>query len=180
MPKVYNRKKRLQAIPLDAIYVGRPSPWGNPFKNGRDGTREEVIAAFEVYAHEMLKRNPDWLDPLRGKDLVCHCAPKACHADVLLRLANEGPSRPFSIRSNRLTANGFRLCLCQGKMFADGTLHLTETFNKVVNSKTGKRDRVDLYDRYETMDALLTALQSQDVRCIYWIDTKEYAYINKG
>jgi hypothetical protein len=28
------------------------------------------------------------LHELRGKDLVCWCAPKPCHGDVLLRLAN--------------------------------------------------------------------------------------------
>jgi hypothetical protein len=28
------------------------------------------------------------LPELRGKDLVCGCAPLACHGDVLLRLAN--------------------------------------------------------------------------------------------
>ena len=29
------------------------------------------------------------LAPLRGKDLVCWCSPLPCHADVLLRMANE-------------------------------------------------------------------------------------------
>jgi Domain of unknown function (DUF4326) len=28
------------------------------------------------------------LDELRGKDLLCFCAPAACHGDLLLRLAN--------------------------------------------------------------------------------------------
>jgi hypothetical protein len=28
------------------------------------------------------------LPQLRGKDLVCWCAPAACHGDVLLELAN--------------------------------------------------------------------------------------------
>ena len=28
------------------------------------------------------------LDELRGRDLVCFCAPRACHGDLLLRLAN--------------------------------------------------------------------------------------------
>ena len=90
MPKVYNRRNRLEARPLDAVYVGRGrgSHYGNPFREGRDGTREEVIAKFEAYALERLEREPDWLAPLRGKDLVCWCAPKSCHADVLLRLAN--------------------------------------------------------------------------------------------
>jgi hypothetical protein len=26
---------------------------------------------------------------LRGKDLVCWCAPLECHADILLKIANE-------------------------------------------------------------------------------------------
>jgi len=28
------------------------------------------------------------LDTLKGKDLVCYCAPARCHGDLLLRLAN--------------------------------------------------------------------------------------------
>jgi hypothetical protein len=28
-------------------------------------------------------------EELRGKDLVCWCAPQRCHADVLLKYANE-------------------------------------------------------------------------------------------
>ena len=90
MPNVYNKRNRLEVKPLDAVYVGRGygSCWGNPFRVGKDGTREEVIEKFEDYAIKRLTREPDWLEPLRGKDLVCWCFPKACHADVLLRLAN--------------------------------------------------------------------------------------------
>lgn len=33
------------------------------------------------------------LEELRGKDLACWCSPnQPCHADVLLRIANEEPS----------------------------------------------------------------------------------------
>ena len=70
-----------------AIYIGRPSKWGNPFVVARDGTRAEVISAYEVW----LTSQPDLmadLPELRGRDLVCHCAPLPCHGDVLLRLAN--------------------------------------------------------------------------------------------
>jgi len=28
------------------------------------------------------------LDELRGRGLVCYCAPRSCHGDLLLRLAN--------------------------------------------------------------------------------------------
>lgn len=69
------------------IYIGRPSKWGNPFKSGRDGTREEVI---EKYA-EYLSQNEyllSCLHELKGKTLGCWCAPKACHGDVLAAWAD--------------------------------------------------------------------------------------------
>lgn len=68
------------------IYIGRPSRWGNPFKVGRDGAREEVIAKYRTY---VLSR-PDLvavLPDLRGKVLGCWCAPEPCHGDVLAELA---------------------------------------------------------------------------------------------
>jgi hypothetical protein len=83
IPKVWN--KRDPNTPKDAIYVGRPSKWGNPFVIGKDGTREEVIARYREW---IAYRAPETFDELRGKDLVCWCAPKACHADVLLEIAN--------------------------------------------------------------------------------------------
>lgn len=70
------------------IYIGRPSIWGNPFKIGRDGTREEVIVKYEAW----LKTQPDLmakLPSLKGKLLACFCAPQPCHGDVLARLANQ-------------------------------------------------------------------------------------------
>jgi len=33
------------------IYIGRPSKWGNPFKIGRDGSRQEVIQKVQRYDH---------------------------------------------------------------------------------------------------------------------------------
>ena len=173
MPKVYNKRKRLEPKPLDAVYVGRPSKWGNPFRVGRDGNREEVIGLFEAYAMKRLQKEPDWLDELKGKDLVCWCFPEACHADVLLRLAND-TSRAFVIRSNKVNSHGFRIVLCKGDMREDGTIQLTFTGNKIINADTGQRERVDLREKYDSMDALLADLETQDVRNIYWQDTKEY------
>lgn len=80
-PKVHN--KYAGTAPPDAVYVGRPSPWRNPFKIGIDGDRATVIRKFE----ETILPTLD-LRPLRGKHLVCWCAPQACHADILLREAN--------------------------------------------------------------------------------------------
>lgn len=87
MPKVLNRTQLVMSELKGKVYVGRPSKWGNQFLIGRDGTREEVIAKYR----EALMLNTkllDELEELRGKDLVCYCAPLACHADVLLELAN--------------------------------------------------------------------------------------------
>lgn len=84
MPKVLNKRF---GMPSDAVYIGRPSKWGNPYQIGRDGDRSEVIAKFTDY----ILRSPHLLDALpeiRGKDLVCWCYPEACHGDVLLKLAN--------------------------------------------------------------------------------------------
>ena len=68
------------------VYVGRPSKWGNPFKVGRDGTREEVVEKYQAWlpfqSHLM-----DALPELTGKVLGCWCAPFPCHADVLAELA---------------------------------------------------------------------------------------------
>lgn len=81
MPKVYN--KNAGDYPARAVYVGRGSPWGNPWRVGEHGTREEVISRFERETLPTLD-----LRPLEGRDLVCFCAPKACHADALLKAAN--------------------------------------------------------------------------------------------
>jgi hypothetical protein len=88
MGKVLN--KRIHGIPPGAVYIGRPSIWGNPFVIGKDGSRGDVIARYETW---LLGNAPlvDQLHTLAGKDLVCWCAPASCHGDVLLRLANRPP-----------------------------------------------------------------------------------------
>jgi len=85
MCKVLN--KHQARIPAGAIYIGRGSRWGNPFRIGQDGDRATVIVKYErwlVDQHHLLRT----LDELRGLDLVCFCAPRPCHGDLLLRLAN--------------------------------------------------------------------------------------------
>jgi hypothetical protein len=85
MPSVF-RKGSVPAG-VASVYVGRPSKWGNPFAMKSEIDREKVIAQFTEY----IMNSPDLLaqvGELRGKNLVCYCAPKACHADVLLKLAN--------------------------------------------------------------------------------------------
>lgn len=91
-PKVWN--KRDPNVPKNAVYVGRPSKWGNLFVIGKDGTREEVIEKFRkaLMHNDVFWSVKRWelRHELKGRDLVCWCAPKPCHADVLLEIAN-GP-----------------------------------------------------------------------------------------
>ncbi len=85
--RVYNIKT--DEIPEGAIYIGRPSIFGNPFVIGKNGTRKQVIEKFEIYLQETPSLLKKVKEELKGKDLICHCAPKACHGDVLMRYANE-------------------------------------------------------------------------------------------
>jgi len=82
---IHNKKHG--TAPADAVYIGRPSKWGNPFVIGKDGNREQVIAKFEEWILGQPQLLAD-LHEIKGKDLVCWCAPEACHGDVLARLAN--------------------------------------------------------------------------------------------
>jgi hypothetical protein len=84
--KVLN--KRDVAVGVGA-YIGRGSLWGNPYVIGKHGDRDEVIRKFREYASAVILDRPDWLVPLEGRDLVCFCAPLACHGDVLLEMIGE-------------------------------------------------------------------------------------------
>jgi hypothetical protein len=87
-PKVVSM--RAHAIKnLQAVRVDRASQWGNPFLPTGEGDRDRICDLYELYAQWRLTVDPHWLDELKGKNLACWCAPKRCHADTLLRLAND-------------------------------------------------------------------------------------------
>lgn len=89
MPKVLNRRHLPKfELPPNAVYVGRPSKWGNPYAIGDDGNRDEVIEKFRKYITSSPKLLDQARSELRGKDLVCWCAPARCHAEVLMEIAN--------------------------------------------------------------------------------------------
>jgi hypothetical protein len=79
--------KRAVGVPTGAVYIGRGSKWGNPFRIGPDGDRAAVIAKHERWLRDQLDLLRV-LDELRDRDLVCFCAPAPCHGDLLIRLAN--------------------------------------------------------------------------------------------
>ena len=71
------------------VYIGRPGPWGNPFRIGIAQNRTQVIAKHR----EWFLSQPELIErakkELRGKRLGCWCSPKACHGDILAEIANE-------------------------------------------------------------------------------------------
>jgi hypothetical protein len=97
-----SRKKgfNLQAVSLalnglPAVNVARPSKWGNPFKIGVRHIfggvhdRESVNRAHKVFCSNKDVQESARRD-LRGNNVACWCPVGAeCHADNLLRIANE-------------------------------------------------------------------------------------------
>jgi Domain of unknown function (DUF4326) len=76
------------------VYIGRgkcprtgePGRWGNPFRIGRDGDRDEVIERYRRWLWAEIKAGRvdlAELASLHGKTLGCWCAPRACHGEVL-------------------------------------------------------------------------------------------------
>lgn len=116
-PKRIQRKRtKGWRMPDGAVYVGRPSIYGNPFRVGetycgptirKAATANEAVTAFRdwigcdnlhhlmwdrslIVAHVELKAALARGD-LVGKDLACWCPlDQPCHADVLLKIANGG------------------------------------------------------------------------------------------
>lgn len=82
MTKVVNIKRGEKAD----VYIGRPSPFGNPYVIGPDGDRDEVIRLFRAYFYGRLEMDPAWkakVEELKGRSLGCYCAPMACHGLVI-------------------------------------------------------------------------------------------------
>lgn len=89
-------------MPANTVKVDRSTRWGNPFVIGEEGplgrTATDAEGAVGFFT-DMLRDSelraaanyPLDLAPLAGKNLACWCRPGTpCHADVLLRIANEG------------------------------------------------------------------------------------------
>jgi hypothetical protein len=68
------------------IYIGRGSPYGNPFKIGVDGNRKECILKYKQYLSENPELIKKILKELKDKTLGCHCKPKDCHGDVIVEI----------------------------------------------------------------------------------------------
>src|SRR5947207_111781 len=94
--RIQRRRTKGWRMPAGAVSVTRPGPWGNPFVVYREPVAgvwmvsveghspvvsfedKEIalrvaVMMFEGYALERRRREPTWLDPIRGKKLACYC-----------------------------------------------------------------------------------------------------------
>lgn len=74
------------------VYVGRPSALGNPFAMRSEADRERVVANYRTWLRNHYQAGgPERQElehllqlALAGPlELVCYCAPRNCHADVI-------------------------------------------------------------------------------------------------
>jgi hypothetical protein len=110
-PKRIQRKRtKGWRMPEGAVYVGRPTRWGNPYVVGStvdwypigrrrsiDVTAAESVDLFRAWIEgwepDEREERPPSVDLIRqelaGRDLACWCPlDQPCHADVLLEVAN--------------------------------------------------------------------------------------------
>lgn len=89
--RVQRKRSRGWKMPEGAVYVGRGTKWGNKYRLSDGWSREEAIQKFraDLFAGRLPCSIEQVQRHLRGKDLACWCRLEdACHADVLLEVAN--------------------------------------------------------------------------------------------
>ena len=97
--RVWRRRVKGWRMPENTVSVCRPGRFGNPFMVGPDRTQRQAVECFRAWLTtpyitagipEKKQAILDGLESIRGKNLACFCQPgTACHADVLLDLAND-------------------------------------------------------------------------------------------
>lgn len=117
--RVQRKRTKGWRMPEGAVYVGRPTKWGNPYvvgavlcdrtaydDNGRVRDRQHAVDLYRRWIEGATGGLRTSFGPtssafltmgdprdLAGRDLACWCpVDQPCHADVLLDLANGTPS----------------------------------------------------------------------------------------
>jgi len=99
--RIQRRRTKGWRMPENTVSVTRPGKYGNPYVVGRtqgdawghEHDIKDAETAIKLFRYNLLNDvllcNPDFLEPLRGKNLACFCPlDQPCHADVLLEIAN--------------------------------------------------------------------------------------------
>lgn len=89
--RIQRRRTKGYRLPEGAVYVGRPTRWGNPYRAGEElrSGPAEVVAWYRYWLLSQPAMVRRVRQELAGKDLACWCPTgQPCHADVLLAVAN--------------------------------------------------------------------------------------------
>lgn len=104
MRRIQRKRTKGWRMPENAVYVGRPTKWGNPYQVGKMffptdelilnpfnpkmemcKTIEQCLELYKQHLQRELKYERLDLNELKGKDLACFCSLSCkCHADILL------------------------------------------------------------------------------------------------
>jgi hypothetical protein len=80
----------MKALPSPNLYIGRGTPLGNPYTAAEHGERALTLYAVHLW-RAVYERQADILAALNSIGpacaLVCSCAPRPCHGDVVLGVA---------------------------------------------------------------------------------------------
>jgi hypothetical protein len=88
-PQVLNAREVGRRSSIYCTVVDRRTKWGNPFEMKSEDQRDAVIEQYRIWIVQqpaLLAALPE----LYFKHLICWCAPKRCHAHVLLDLLYRG------------------------------------------------------------------------------------------
>lgn len=87
--RIQRRRTAGWRMPAEAVYVGRPTRWGNPFDWQEMGALE-AVRRFRAYIQSQPALLQEATQALAGRPLACWCRlDQPCHADVLLELVNQ-------------------------------------------------------------------------------------------
>ena len=83
----------------NTAYIGRGSPFGNPYPSTPTQSRDNVCDQYEIYFNNQLTNNPDFFTSLQdlhnqGKRdgylrLGCFCKPYRCHGDTIKKFLDD-------------------------------------------------------------------------------------------
>ena len=74
----------------NTVLIDRRTKWGNRFRIGPDGTRDQVIARYRADLWRRIRAGEIALEELAeiaGCWYACWCLPRRCHGEVLARAA---------------------------------------------------------------------------------------------
>ncbi len=97
MYRVQRTRKTAPGIPLGAVYIGRPTIYGNPFVigskyNGEIITRQKALEMYYEHLKKMAKENTQHflklISDIENKNLCCWCSlTEQCHGDILILIS---------------------------------------------------------------------------------------------